>query len=118
MARDLIKATAKPEDVPDGEPNAADLAYEIGKLHPDYKAHPNGDKSGNRDGDTKNSKLQKKLNNAGKRSSAALSGGASKAVTVEEMTADDLLALPDADYKEFRRKYPQQYERILASTDG
>lgn len=99
----------------ESDENAADLIYEIGQLHPNYKpgeqAAGNGKDSASKADDKKISKM---MDNASKRStSASLSGGGKRTVTVEELTLEQALRLPSEEY----RKLPQHVkDRFLGKT--
>lgn len=109
LSQAFFHATRNADKFKEGDYNAADIAYELGTMHPDYK--PNGDgKLSKSDGGIDPEKAKKVIENSGKRgSSAALpAGGGKRFVPYEEMNAETLSALSPADYakvpKEVRQK--------------
>lgn len=113
LLTDFFYATANADKFKDGDYNAADVAYELGKLHPKFGT-PNGSgKSSDKNGDMDPEKAKKAIQNAGKRgSSAALGGGGGKKfVPYEEMNADQLAALSPSEFSKVPRDIRQ---RILA----
>lgn len=81
-------------EIADGEFNTADMAYEIGKLHPNYKPGSGRENPEKKSGDMDPEKVKKIVDNADKRSSAALSGGASKrTISVEDITVEQAAKL-------------------------
>ena len=80
--------------------NASEVAYSIGKLHPDYlkvASKAQGGKESNKESD----KVEKIINNSKKKSSSASMGGGSggsRTVAEEDMTVEDTDGISTADW--------------------
>lgn len=109
---ELLWATRNADKFKDGEYGPADMAYEIGRLHPDYKApNADGDKNGKQDSGLPAEKAARAIENSKKRTSASISSGTSKrVVTYEDLTLEDAARMPPDQY----RKLPKEVrERLL-----
>ncbi len=97
--------------------NPADMAYEVGQLHPKYKAGGTaGDSSDSADQgeDLTPDKLKRIANNASRRTSASINGGAGRRmISVENLTAAELAALPPDEFRKLRKDHPHVVERLL-----
>lgn len=112
---DFQYATANADRIPEGEYNAADVAFELGKMHPEFgKPNGSGTETPKKDGAIEPEKAKRAIDNASKRgSSAALpSGGGNRFVPYEEMDAAQLAALPQTEFAKVPREIRQ---RILQS---
>lgn len=129
MIQDLQVAALNADKIDLDDYNAAVIAYEIGKLHPQYgqkadsPAKPNGDAS-DKDGKLKDPKKangsltpeqMKRIeeNTQRRASSASIQGGGGKRVISAEDV--DLATLTKMNYRErqaFREKHPEQYARL------
>lgn len=113
LARSLQLAIADADKFKGRKYTPADMVYEIGKLHPNYKAPaPSGEKSGKeKEGNLDPAKLKKIAENAGKRSSASIAGGpARRVVNFEDLTLQDLADMPP---EKFRTVPKEIRQRIL-----
>jgi hypothetical protein len=110
---DFNHASANADKFKDGDYNAADIAYELGQMHPKFSQANGGGKTTDRNGDLDPEAAKKIVQNSGRRgSSASISnGGGKKFVPYEEMTAEQLAALPT---DEFRRVPREIRRRIMA----
>jgi hypothetical protein len=106
--------------------NAAEIAYKLGRLHPNYgKKSATGQKADDgtpseNDPNKGNGSLTpeqlKRLeaNTQRRASSASIPGGSGKrAVLPDEVTVDNLNRMDHEQRKRFRDKYPDQYEKLL-----
>lgn len=106
--------------------NAADISYEIGKMHPDYgrKKAANGanaDSDGNAQDPNKGNgaltpdQLRRIETNTQRRpSSASLpTGGGRRVIAPEQVTVKELLAMSSAQRTKFRQDHPELYRNIL-----
>lgn len=115
-ARTLLNAFANADKFGSDQFNAADMAYELGKEHPEYgkkKPDAKGTTHGETDVDGNPEDARRAVNNASRRgSSATLNGGGSRRVALDELTLEQARRLPDAQY----RKLPKAIrEKLLAS---
>lgn len=108
--------------------NEADLAYELGKLHPNYGkssestpseattdgTQPEIDPSKANGGHTPE-KLQRIEKNTQRRvSSAAIpAGGGKKTVSASDVTLEMLNRMPSSQRDSFKQKYPDRYRSLL-----
>lgn len=103
--------------------NEADIAYEIGKLHPNYGKKADSTSDGTQPEDNPNQgnggqtpeKLQRIEKNTQRRvASAAIPGGNGKrTIAASEMTLADLNRLPSRQYAAFKQKYPDRVAQLL-----
>jgi len=110
--QELLWATANADKFGEGEYGPADMAYEIGRLHPDYKApDAGGDKTGKQDGGLSPEETRRVIENSRKRTSASISGGTGKRiVTYDDLTLADAARMPSDQYE----KLPKEVrERLL-----
>jgi hypothetical protein len=107
---DMTKAMAKALELEVGDETSADIAYEIGQLHPEYKKPAGSGKSA--DKETKHKNADKIKKNAQKRqSSAALEAGGAIKTTVEGLTPEQAERLSPSEWK----KLPSwKREQLLA----
>jgi len=115
-AKALLRAFSKADQFDSDQFNAADMAYELGKEHPEYgkkKPTANEAKRGETDVDGNPEDVKRAVNNANRRgSSATLNGGGSRRVTLEELTPEQARRLSDKEY----RKLPKATrERLLSA---
>lgn len=113
-----------------GEESAVSLAYEIGKLHPEFKPSNAGDgeeddagKQGDEDSedddegdddDADAKSLEKRLDKQGRHSSAPLSGGANRRpVSIKDLTQKDLAEMPRKQFDYLWKNHRKEIERIL-----
>lgn len=117
MAEEMLWKLVNPDQVKAGDATAAELAYEIGKLHP--KAHPSdgADLDDLNDGKTRNGgsdPIEKRLERSSRPSSASLSGGGSAGnKTIKDLTLKDIVDMPGPKFAALKKKYPADIERIL-----
>ena len=109
-----------------GDESATALAYEIGKLHPEY-GQPTSDGEGDDDDtveqgdeepdeDEDENILEKRLGKQGRPSSAPLSGGANRRpVSVKDLTGEDLAKMPAKQFEYLWKNHRKEVERILHS---
>lgn len=115
--KNLLSAFATADEFEEGDYNAADMAIELAKEHPKYKAasksNANGKKSGETGADGNPEDVDRALKNANRRgSSATLTGGTSRRVPLDELTAEQARKLPTSQW----RKLPKSTrERLLQS---
>ena len=101
-------------DNSDESENAADIAYEIGKLHPDYKVSVTKPEEGNTEDKIKIDKIL--ANKDKQKPSAAVGGGSGKRVVSEsDLTLDDVV---DMSTEKWRKLKPETRERLLRATSG
>ena len=95
LAIKLGEAAANPQA------NAAEVAYAIGKLHPDYVKVVSKAKGDKKEDKTDSKKVEKIINNSKKKPSSASMGGGSggtKTVAAEDMTVEDTDGISTADW--------------------
>lgn len=112
-ARTLLSAYANADRFGEGDFNAADLTYELGKEHPGFGKDPknNATKTGETGADGNPEKAARVLNNASRRgSSATLTGSGSRRVALDELTPEQAARLPT---KEFNKLPAATRERLL-----
>lgn len=95
---------------------AADAAYELGKMHPDYgkqaAEHDAGEEAGTKKADSE--KVERAIRNAEKgKTSAAFTGGSKRTVSFDDLTAADAARMTDEQYAKLPREVR---ERILRQT--
>lgn len=122
LMKDLQVAAANADRYGVDDYNAALIAYEIGKLHPNYGRSTNGQRSdvnGNLDPQKANGshtpeKMKRIETNTQRRiSSASVSGsGTQRTISANEMTINDFLKLNADQRVKFREKYPERYAEI------
>lgn len=122
LMKDLQVAAANADRYGVDDYNAALIAYEIGKLHPNYGRSTNGQRSdvnGNLDPQKANGshtpeKMKRIETNTQRRiSSASVSGsGTQRTISANEMTINDFLKLNAEQRIKFREKYPERYAEI------
>lgn len=113
--QELQFAIANADQYVDSNYTPADMAYEIGQLHPNYKAaNPGADKpSKETQGNLDPEQLKKMAENARRKSSASVSGGSSKrVVSYEDLTAQDLASMNTAQFMKIPREVR---DRVLRS---
>ena len=93
----------------EGQRTPADLVYSLGKLHPKYR---NGAKK-SADSGMDPEKMERMIENAGKRSSASVGGGGSgrRVVSEDDLTLEEASKLTPAQYA---RLSPKTRERLLS----
>ena len=119
LLRDLEVASANADKLSLEDYNAADISYEIGKLHPNWGK--NGTHSDDGKNPTKaNGSLtpeqmkRVEVNTQRRTSSASFSGGASRrTVSVEDLTVKDLLKMSREDRDKFRKEHPKKMAELL-----
>lgn len=122
LFRDLQVASANADKLTLDDFNAADISYEIGKLHPSYgKSKQNGHSTD--DGKLKDPKANGSLtpeqmkrieaNTQRRTSSASIPGGGRRTVSVEDMTVKDLLKLTREQRDKFRKEHPEKMAELL-----
>lgn len=97
----------------ENEYSPADMAYEIGMLHPNYKAPSSGgDKPGKKDEGLSPEELKRIEENSKRRTSASSSAGSGKrTVSFDDLTVEELAEMP---FEQFI-KIPQKHrDRLLA----
>lgn len=111
--KNCIDALANADKYDPDQYNGADMAYEIGQLHPKYKAGGT-DTIADKGADLTPDKLNRIVNNSQRRSSAALNGGAGRRViSVENLTVEDMAAMPTAEFRKLRKDRPDIVKRLL-----
>ncbi len=116
LIQDFFLRLSRADEVPEGQQTSADVGYEIGKLHPRYGKDITPGKKGDEHGKPKGDpdKFRRTLENSSRRSSANLTGGAStRAVSLDELTAEDIAKFPQEKYNALRRDHPEVIKRIL-----
>lgn len=117
LISEFLARAGSADSIEEGEETAAEIGYEIGRLHPDYKKlNANGSESGEgKTGAPANDpeKVKRALGD-NRPSSASLSGSAgSRVVSVDNLTTQDVLDLPHAEFIKLRKEHPQAIERLL-----
>lgn len=118
--RELQTMAANADKIGVEDDNAAFLAYEIGKYHPDYGKQaekvPNGQtKDPKASGGLTPEQMKKVEQNTQRRSSSAAipSGGGRRTVTAEEVTPEDLNRMSFTERAKFKQNHPEQYARLV-----
>lgn len=108
-----------------GDESPAALAYEIGKLHPEYGQSTSVeadedediDEQGDKGSDEKKTTLEKRLDKQGRPSSAPLSGGSNRRpISVKDLTGADLAVMPEKQFKLLYKNHRKEVDRILAES--
>lgn len=121
--RDLQVAAARADELGADDLNAADLSYELGKLHPNYgknNGHQADDpkKTGPLDpkangGLSAEAMERAERNSQRRRSSAAASNGGGKTqVLPDEVTLEQFVRLDSKAREKFRKNHPEAYARL------
>lgn len=125
LMADFKDAVANAADLELDDFNAADIAYEIGRLHPSYGKQANGQAAesptGNLRPDTKANggltpEQMKRIeaNTQRRASSASIPGnGAKRTVSVDEITIKDVLKMSADQRDRFRRDHPEKMAQLL-----
>lgn len=127
LMADFQHAVANADKLGPNDLNAAELAYKLGKLNPNFgKQTANGNKADNGispasdptkkgDGGLTPEQLKRLEKTTQRRaSSASIPGGSGKkAVAPEEVTVDQLNRMPVEQRKRFREKFPDHYSKLL-----
>lgn len=95
--KDVFMAFATADKFEDGDFNAADMAYELGKEHPKFGEKPSKDasKTGETGADGNPETARRVISNANRRgSSAILNGGGSRRVSLEDLTPEQGRRIP------------------------
>ena len=122
--QDLQVAAANADKLGIDDENAADIAYELGKYHPNYGKTTNGHSSelnGNpKNPDTKANgsltpeQMKRIAENTQRRpSSASISGGGGKrTISVEDVGLKELNAMTSEQRFKFKQDHPERYAKI------
>jgi len=122
--RRVNEAAAQADKLGIDDLNSAHLAYEMGKLHPNYGKQTNGQRSethtdGKQDPKNANASVtpeqMKRIeaNTPRRVSSASIpGGGGSRTVSVDDVTLQDLNKMTPAQRWTFRSKHPARYEEL------
>ena len=91
---------------------AADIAYEIGKLHPNYGKAEEPKKGG-----LSPEQMKRVVANTQRvaPSAAVPSGGVKRVISADDVTPETLNAMTYKERAAFRQKYPEQYARLVRS---
>jgi hypothetical protein len=114
LIRDLQVKAAKADEFSLEDFNAADISYEIGKLHPEYgKKKEVIDPKAN--GGFKSDKVKRVEETTQRRgSSAGVNGGSGRrTVSPDEVTREDLAKMDFKQRDAFKKSYPDQYASLL-----
>lgn len=123
LVRDLQVAAANADQLGIEDYNAADISYEIGKLHPRYGQKQNGSNSdtngqiespekvnGNRLSPDKIKRIEQ--NTQRRNSSASISGGSRRVISSDDVTINDLLRMTPEQRLKFRENHPDKYAKL------
>jgi hypothetical protein len=123
LAQDLQAAAANADKLGLDGWNAAQIAYELGQLHPDYSP-THGQRADTSNGKPKDPKQanggltpeqMKRIeeNTQRRASSASIPGGNGKrTVTADEVSREDYARMTPNQRFDFRQKYPDHYKRL------
>lgn len=125
MITKMLERVRDPEKFT-GDESATALAYEIGKLHPEYgqstsvgeDEQDDTDEQGDEgpDDEEDENTLEKRLGKQGRPSSAPLSGGTNRRpISVKDLTGEDLAKMPAKQFQYLWKNHRKEVERILAS---
>jgi hypothetical protein len=124
MYRELQESASNADKYDIESYNSAFIAYEIGRLHPEFSKKRDGQEPKvtgksfdpkKADGGLTPEQMKRIQTNTQKRaSSASVSGASSKRISLEDVTVETLLKLPTKELEAFKKKYPEKYERLLA----
>lgn len=120
--QDLQYTSANADKLSVDDYNAADISYEIGKLHPNWGKTKNGHSAD--DGKPKDPKANGSLtpeqmkrietNTQRRASSASLSGGnGRRTVAVEDLTVADILKMSREQRDKLRKEHPDKFNELL-----
>ena len=124
MVRDLQIAAANADQYGIEDYNAADISYEIGKLHPNYgKESANGEKSDTNghidtpdkaNGSRLSPDQMKRIeqNTQRRNSSASIPGGSRRVISADDVTIADLLKMSPDQRLKFRQNHPDKYAKL------
>lgn len=121
LVRDLQVAAANADQFDPEGFTAADIAYEIGQLHPDY-GKSNGDKpketvktdpKANGGLTPEQMKRIEDNNRRGASSASIPGGGAKRTIDVEDVGLAELNAMSFVERQKFRDKHPERYAKLL-----
>lgn len=127
LLKELQQAAQNADKLDLDDFHAAHIAYEIGKLHPDYgiTSKQNGDAS-DKDGKTNDPKkanggrltpeqMKRIEENTQRRASSASvqGGGGNRTISVEDIDAGSLNKMSYAERQKFREKHPDRYAKLL-----
>jgi hypothetical protein len=122
LIRDLQVKAATADKIGVDEDNAAFIAYEIGKYHPDHGKKAEASQDGKQPlvnpkangGLTPEQMERVAKNNQRKPSSASIPGGSGRrTVVAEDVTAEDLNRMNYEDRAKFKRNHPERYTSLV-----
>lgn len=124
MIAKMLQRVTEPDKFT-GDESATALAYEIGKLHPEYgqsasagedEKDDTGEQGDEEPDDENENILEKRLDKQGRPSSAPLSGGSNRRpISVKDLTGEDLARMPAKQFQFLWKNHRKDVERILAS---
>lgn len=123
LVKDLQVAAANADQYGIEDYNAADISYEIGKLHPNYDKKPNGtnaDSNGHIDipdkanGSRHSPDQLKRIeqNTQRRNTSASITGGGRRVISPDEVTVADLIKMSPEQRFKFRQAHPEHYAKL------
>jgi hypothetical protein len=123
--QELQVAAANADKLGVDDENAADIAYELGKFHPDYGKSTNGQAS-DIDGqpkrpDTKANgsltpeQMKRVADNTQRRTSSASipGGGGKRTISVEDVGLKELNDMNSEDRSKFKTNHPERYSKLM-----
>lgn len=122
LLHDLGATAARAHEIGLDDWTEADIAYELGSLHPDYKRNADGAKAETTDtnsdkangGLTPEQMKRLETNTQRRASSASLPGsGSRRTVTPDEVTVKDFVRWSFDKRESFRKSHPEQYAKLL-----
>lgn len=126
LKKRIILAAQNADSLTDDDLTAAELGYELGMLHPDYKSgngqkadtNQNGSPAERKNGSLTPEQVKRIEANTSRRgSSASVSGGGGRrVVSVEDITVEDAVMMARNDpqaYEKFRKEHPEKLKALL-----
>ncbi len=128
LKRDLVSAAENADKFTIDDYNIADIAYELGSLHPDFskagenpsgknadQTNQNGDNTERNNRGQTPDKIKRIEKNAQRRnSSASISGGGgSRVVSPEDVTLEDANAMSAEQRDQFKKEHPREWNKIV-----
>lgn len=124
LIRSIENSLAQADKFGADDYNIADMSYDLGKIAQQFiqksnpsgqRAEKNGLESERSNGGLTPEEVKRIEKNSSRRgSSASLSGaGGRRLVSVEDITADDLLKMDSKTFDSFQRKHPEKVEELM-----
>lgn len=123
LLRQIQNAAARADELKTSDYNAADMAYDLGKLASEFireedkpkdasPASPSAERTAGGLTPEDEERIRRNKSRAG--SSAQVTGsGGRRVITADEVTVDDLVAMDGPTFDSFQKKHPEKVEELM-----